>query len=173
MIVNEKLNLKWNTASEKNSERFDIMNSNNGIDFEKIASVKAAGNSRSQNTYTYVLENKSAYGNYFRLDMIDKNSSYKSSETVMVNENCDIKDEAPSVYYDPQSGIVITSINKNSGSYVLTILDASGRLIRTNSLSFDPGFNKTVIDPHLANGIYLVNLLFSNGEIVSKKIPVF
>jgi hypothetical protein len=169
---NNKVILNWSTAAEKNGSHFDVMNSTDGIEFIKIATVNAAGNTNSVKKYSYVVENKNNYGNYFRLKMADSDYSFKNSKTEFVNDNCDLKEEAPTLYFNQQTGIVITSTSKEATAYTLNIIDAAGRLIRTNSLPVNQGYNNIVIDPQLANGIYLVTLICNNGKVISKKIPV-
>jgi len=162
--------LNWSTASEKNASHFEIMNSADGINFSKIASVNAAGNSTSLKKYSYVVENKNVSGKYFRLKLVDKDLSFKNSVTEFVSDDCNNKDEIPTIYYNQQSGIVITSISKDVSNYTLNIIDAAGRLITNNVLPVNAGYNNIVINPQLANGMYMLHLSYNNGLMLSKKI---
>ncbi|MDO8999542.1 MAG: T9SS type A sorting domain-containing protein [Bacteroidota bacterium] len=168
---NVKLN--WSTATEKNGSHFDIMNSKDGFTFNKINSVIAKGNSSAINNYAITIENKKNLGNYFQLKMIDNNLTFKNSKTVYVSDDCNLNEETPNLFYNQQNGIVVISSSKDATSYTLNIIDAAGRLIRTESLPINEGYNNIVIPTELATGVYLVNLYYNNGKLVSKKIPIY
>jgi len=165
--------LNWSSATERNSAYFDIMNSSDGISFKKIGSVNGAGNSSAINKYSYTVLNKNNYGNYYRLKMVDNDLTFKNSKIEFVSNDCELKNETPYIFYNQQSGIVINTTSKNATNYTLNIFDAAGRLIRSNSLVINQGYNSIIINPELATGVYLVTLMYNNGEIISKKIPVF
>ncbi len=170
---NSSVQLNWSTSFESNSAYFDIMNSRDGINFTKIASVNAIGNSSAINNYAYTVVNKTGLGNYYRLKMVDKDLTARNSKIEFISDNCDVKEEIPNLYYNQQNGIVITNTSKNATNYTLTIFDAAGKLIRESNLAVSEGYNTFTIDAPIANGIYLVNLVYNNGESISKKIPVF
>ncbi|MBA2610339.1 MAG: T9SS type A sorting domain-containing protein [Bacteroidetes bacterium] len=165
--------LNWSSASEKNSAYFDIMNSKDGFTFTKIASVSSKGNSAAINHYSFMVENKKSLGNYFRLKMVDSDLTYRNSKTEYVSDDCNMTEEKPNLYYNQHNGIVITSTNKDATNYKLNIIDAAGRLIRTESLPIHTGYNNITISTELAAGVYLVNLTYNNGQMISKKIPVY
>ncbi len=169
---NNSVILNWSTATELNGSHFDIMNSNEGINFIKVASVVANGNSPSINKYSYTIINKAALGNYYRLKMVDNDLTYNNSKIEYVSNDCNLKDETPTIYYNQQNGIVINATSKDDTNYTLNIIDAAGRLIRTSALQISEGYNSITIQPELANGVYLINLFYTNGQMVSKKIPV-
>lgn len=164
--------INWSTATEKNGSHFDIMNSIDGHTFTKINSVIANGNSSSVNNYSLIVENKNSLGNYFLLKMVDVDQTYKNSKIVYLADDCKLKDQEPTIYSDQQSGIVISTTSKEINIYTLNIIDAAGRLIRTELLPIQEGYNNIVINHELAKGVYLVNLLYSNGKLLSKKIPI-
>ncbi|MGZ3899152.1 MAG: T9SS type A sorting domain-containing protein [Bacteroidia bacterium] len=166
-----KVVLNWSTATEKNGSYFAIMNSSDGSHFTKIASVNATGNSNSLNNYSYTIENRGNYGNYYQLKMVDIDQSSTNSKIIYAGDECD-KEQEPALYYNAQSGIVITSINKTENEYSLNVYDAAGRLVKTNMISISRGYNNHSIDPQLANGVYLANLLYSKGKTISRKIVI-
>jgi hypothetical protein len=168
-----KVVLNWSSATERNGAFFNVMNSSDGLHYTKIASVSAVGNSSSINNYSYVVENKKSLGNYYLLKMIDADRSYKNSKSIYVSDDCNLQESEPNIFYNQQSGIVISSTSKDATSYTLNIIDAAGRLVRTESLPIKQGFNNIVVDAELASGVYLVNLFFNNGKLITKKIPVY
>jgi len=75
---NRSVVLSWKTASEKNSDRFEIYHSLDGLNFTLLSSINAAGNSES--TLEYTLEDaKPFFGiNYYLLKGIDFDGQEKS-----------------------------------------------------------------------------------------------
>ncbi len=165
--------LNWSTASERNGAYFDVMNSKDGFTFTKIASVNAKGNSSALNKYSFTVENKKNYGNYFRLKMVDVDYTYRNSKTEYINNDCNLKEEAPNLFYNQQSGIVITSKNKDATTFTVNIIDAAGRLIKTDILNVPSGYSQFNLSHELANGIYIVTLIYKGDRSISKKIPVY
>ena len=52
-VNNSHIQLHWTTASETNSRGFEVQRSTNGVDFEKIGWVNAAGNAVSKRIYSH------------------------------------------------------------------------------------------------------------------------
>ncbi len=88
-VVDNKVVLNWATASELNSDRFEIerTTANNGFDglFGRIESVNAAGKSGKVLDYNAVDYNVSFGNTYaYRLKMIDRDGKFEYSNTEYV-----------------------------------------------------------------------------------------
>lgn len=68
--------LQWATASEQNSDRFDIEYSTDGLNWQSIGSVKAAGNSTSPKQYSFVQYGPAAGTDFYRIAEVDADGSY-------------------------------------------------------------------------------------------------
>ena len=165
----DEIKLEWSTASEKNASTFEIQNSLDGVVFNKVANVAANGNTEAHQ-YSFVVKNRSQYGKYFRLKMIDKDFTSSLSPVSFIGDNCEATGEAPVIYYSEETGIVVTCQAKENCEYSMSLFDGAGRLVETNILQFSKGYNRTVIDAKINSGIYLVNLTGSGNSSVSKKI---
>lgn len=172
LCSDEKAVLNWSTASEKNSAHFAVMNSEDGITFTKIAEVPAAGNSSAIKHYSYIVAHRNNYGKYYRLKMIDLDLSYKNSETAFLKDDCKSKTDAPIIYYSENSGIQINSMSNDESTLLFNLFDVAGRLIRTQLLSLQYGYNTFTVNPEVANGVYLACLQKQDGTFISKKIIV-
>lgn len=170
VCADDKTVLNWSTATEKNSSHFDIMNSEDGVSFKKVGTVKAAGHSTEMKKYSYAVENKNMAGKYFKLKTIDADLTSRSSDIRFTGENCGVLEETPSLYFNSQTGIVMNAVSKSAADYTLNIIDVSGRIISTNTLHVNPGYNTLSVQPELADGVYLVNLIYTDGQVISKKI---
>lgn len=76
-LIDGKVQLSWATATEQQSDRFALERSRNGITFEEIASIKAAGTSYETNTYTFRDEQPLPGSNYYRLRQVDFDGKYE------------------------------------------------------------------------------------------------
>lgn len=75
---NQSAWVRWETASEQNSADFQIQHSLNGINWQPLGVVAAAGNSSLRNSYSYLHTTPSFGLNYYRLLQrdLDGRSSY-------------------------------------------------------------------------------------------------
>lgn len=77
----DKNELSWQTAQEKNAAYFEIERANNGINFEPIGIVKAAGNSNIKMFNQFNDYSINASNNwYYRLKQVDQDGSFSYSE---------------------------------------------------------------------------------------------
>ncbi len=85
-VIGNRINLKWQTATEVNNYGFEIERKNAGNnDWVKIGFVEGNGNSNSPKEYTFT-DNSVNSGNYFyRLKQIDIDGSFEYSQAVEVS----------------------------------------------------------------------------------------
>ena len=77
--------LNWSTATEQNAKIFYVQRSLDGINFETVGQVAAAGNSSSVLSYEYIDANAPASNLYYRLAEEDFNGASMYSNIVYVN----------------------------------------------------------------------------------------
>lgn len=118
--------LRWTTASEVNSARFEVERSQDGLTFEPIGTVAAAGTSATTRTYTFTDARLPATAlRYYRLRQLDANgtATYSPVRTV-----------APitmgfSLYPNPAAHTATLS-GASAGASV-HVIDALGRVVLT------------------------------------------
>lgn len=76
--------LKWNTASEKNSARFEVQRSLDGREFSVIATVASQGASTQATAYAALDKAAPASRLYYRLRQVDLDGSFAYSPVVTV-----------------------------------------------------------------------------------------
>ncbi len=81
-LKNNQADLQWSTVSENNSDKFVVERSQNGVDFQEIGTVKAAGFSTKMVTYVFEDANPNVGINYYRLNQLDFN--LKSTKTAII-----------------------------------------------------------------------------------------
>jgi hypothetical protein len=79
--------LRWQTASEKNVDRFEIERSTqpSANDWEKLGEVKAVGNSRFIQDYSFVDLYPERAMNYYRLKIIDNDAIVDYSKVIALD----------------------------------------------------------------------------------------
>ena len=76
--------LKWNTASEKNSARFEVQRSLDGYEYVLVATVVAQGASTHATAYVALDKAAPAARLYYRLRQVDRDGSSAFSPVVLV-----------------------------------------------------------------------------------------
>ncbi|MEP6675580.1 MAG: T9SS type A sorting domain-containing protein [Ferruginibacter sp.] len=84
---NKQVKLDWFTLTELNTDRFEIERSRNGIDFEKIALLNAAGNSFIRKDYHFTDIQPLPDFNYYRLKQFDKDGKFIYSPIRLIRMN--------------------------------------------------------------------------------------
>jgi uncharacterized repeat protein (TIGR01451 family) len=69
--VNEKILLKWQTATEANTSHFIIEHSTDGNSFSPLGTVAAAGNSNNLLSYDFIHQQPQPGENFYRLQQVD------------------------------------------------------------------------------------------------------
>lgn len=84
-LTHKTTQLNWASSQEINTSHFEVEYSNNGKDFEKVATVAASGNSSITQNYTAYHTVAVKAKHYYRLKMIDKDGKYTYSQVVAIN----------------------------------------------------------------------------------------
>ncbi len=85
--INNGALLKWQTATEQNSDYFIIEKSTDGITFKEAGRVKAAGNSNAILSYSFTDEAFISGTVYYRLKEIDFDGLYTYSNTQQLRQS--------------------------------------------------------------------------------------
>ncbi|MBL0065748.1 MAG: T9SS type A sorting domain-containing protein [Bacteroidetes bacterium] len=131
-VDDNRILLRWNTASEINNDYFVIEKSLNGIEFEKIAEIEGAGNSTSLIDYSFIDQHPFSGINYFRLKQTDFDGAFQYSDIIAVKYNDEYPDEVKLSIQSDAIFIYSFSTEKNLRSFEL--IDLAGRVVyKTNS----------------------------------------
>ncbi|MEO0778445.1 MAG: hypothetical protein AAF146_17895 [Bacteroidota bacterium] len=76
--------LEWSTAQEANSQMFIVEKSSDGIAYENIGVVNAAGASADERSYRYLDINATTDKVFYRLRQVDTDGTGSFSQTVLV-----------------------------------------------------------------------------------------
>ncbi|NCV86672.1 MAG: T9SS C-terminal target domain-containing protein [Oxalobacteraceae bacterium] len=161
---NEEVKLTWQTASEHNSAYFEVEKSRDGMDWQVLTTVTAAGNSTQLLNYEATDAHAMEGNNYYRLTQVDIDGAEKTYNVISVNCSGTSKGYF-TVYPNPSTGAfqVVLNDKKMVGSSVLMVRDTKGAELLNRSIEVKPGINLfNVGDMHLAPGVYYIQVV--NGE---------
>ncbi|KAA5546546.1 beta strand repeat-containing protein [Adhaeribacter rhizoryzae] len=130
-VVNGQVVLSWETATEHNSDYYIVERSTDGRNFEKIAQVQAAGNSKQIKSYTYTDKNVLAGTVYYRLKQVDLDEKFTYTGIISKSVRT-----APAfnmnVFPNPlsnQEELHIWLTGNAKQHYLIEVIDMQGRLL--------------------------------------------
>lgn len=164
----------WSTASEINNDFFSVERSLNGIDFEVIAEVIAAGNSNTSLNYSFTDEKPYKETAYYRLKQTDFNLDFTYSKLVVV-KNEGSKEQIFKVYPNPvnkSESINLFITGENSGDIKISVYNAYGRMVFSETLN-NAANTEVPLDFHNAipKGTYFI-IFVSNNEVYKQKLII-
>ncbi|MCE3297284.1 MAG: Protein of unknown function precursor [Crocinitomicaceae bacterium] len=159
--------INWATLSEHNSSYFEVYKSNDGTFFEKIETVKAAGNSSFRKDYTSYDLNPSNRITYYKIRQYDVDGNKSETKILALITPLQVQDIA--VIPNPVN--TVSSVTFTAGKKEMDqvfIRDLSGKIVWHESIEVNEGaneytFNTTGFNP----GIYFLELA---NESDNKKI---
>ncbi len=153
--INGKVVLKWSTAQELNSQRFEVERSTDGTIFEKIASVAAAGNSSARKDYLFA-DNTIFEGRYtYRLKQVDIDGKFIYSRAVsIILKNSGIFH----LLENPAKNQLRLVVNGDARQpFAIRIFDMAGKTVLRQTMKNQ---NRISIDiSSLNEGIYIVEVI--------------
>jgi hypothetical protein len=163
--------LFWNTASEFNTDYFDVERSLDGKEFGAFARVDAAGFSTSELHYSYkdlMIADLGVERIYYRLRMVDNNGEFTYSPVRWIELEESSNLFSVTIFpnpFDDQPSLNINVTERQQAFIELT--DISGRVIHKLPAELQSGNNFILIQPttQLSAGIYYVSIrsgYFSN-----------
>ena len=163
-----KVQLNWTTDQEQNSDYFIIGHSADGIKFENIGKVSAAGNSSVMVNYSFIDFAPVKGTNLYRLQQFDKDGRFFYSRiiSVMMDEpESDIRLVQNPVLENLQLMLQLPVAKKMT----LIVRNAAGNLILQKELAFASGTSRYSLPvAALPKGVYYLSL-FAEGAIRSTK----
>ncbi len=152
--------INWQTATEINTSYFNVQKSNNGSVFNTIGNVKAKGN--SSYSFTDANVNSLSATNYYRLEIVDNDGSRNYSKIVEVNTV--LNNNKPIIYPNPANDLIY--FTKQHIKQV-KVYNSLGKIVMIlNNIEND----KAVDISNLTAGLYFVEVITPNGEIITNKL---
>jgi hypothetical protein len=150
LLQDNKAELDWETATEANSDHFEVEHSNDGLSWSTIGRVDAAGNSVTPLQYSFVDDAPYTGVTYYRLSQVDRDGKSTISKTVTVH----IDQQATAtvrLYPNPATSYLVVE----GASQAISIFSTAGQRMLVRVVP--EGETKTTLDlTSLPKGAYFV-----------------
>ncbi len=166
-MMDDKVSVEWTTASEVNSDYFQVERSADGRSFQTIAKVSSNGNSAELQSYQTLDKDPFAGINYYRLTQVDFDGTEEKSNIVSVrNTSSNSKFELmrKSINGDELS---LEYKIAEAGTYTMAVIDISGKVISQEEVALTEGIN-SVSQMISNNGVFMLVLTNGRDRIVEK-----
>ena len=163
---NTVIDVYWATATEQNSDYFDVQRSADNESFSPIGTVDAAGDAQFRNDYLFVDVAPLQGANYYRLKQVDRDGTVDKTRSVVAFMG-QVNNERPVVFPNPATDVLNVAFNTPlDGSAVLYVQDALGRTVTQSTVVVLRGERTAVIPTAgLANGWYKLRIAMPDGTV--------
>ena len=165
--------LAWATAQEVNSASFVVEASATGDAFAPVATLAAAGNSASLNTYAFVDASETALATarrYYRLRQVDLDGTSTYSPVVAISRSTAATTATIAAYPNPFAETLSVAL---SGSFepqmvAVALTTLTGRTVYATQLQLSAAPQALPALAALPAGVYVLRLTTATGTLTSK-----
>jgi hypothetical protein len=167
--ANNEIELFWSTASEINSDIFIVERTRDGIEFEEVTRMKAAGNSITTLNYKAVDKNPYAGLSYYRLRQVDFDGKTYDSKLVVAKHISSVTDVQ--LFPNPsKENALVKLVSEFATDGTLQVINSLGALVYDAPVSVQSGINFIPVNmAELPSGIYSVHLML-DGQLTALKL---
>jgi hypothetical protein len=168
----DKNRLDWLTASEKNTDKFIVEKSLDGINWFYIGEQKAAGNSNVPLSYKLYDYAPVLGDNYYRLKIVDTDESFKYSDIIKIKLNdIAMSNDIVTIYPNPAVKTLNIVLSAASDEKVnIGIVNVLGQEITNRDYNLKTGINTIELNvSDLAKATYMINVAFGEQKKVYTK----
>lgn len=160
--------LRWETEQEINSSRFEIQRSIGIKGFETVGSINAKGNTSTLSSYSFSDRSNNTTGvSFYRIKMIDIDGTHAYTSIKSV-KGSGVASEFR-IFPNPTTANATISINDLNEPVTINVMDRSGRLVKTVSLT---NSNQVVLS-NLQKGNYIIRMTGKeSGETTVRQLSV-
>jgi len=163
--------VSWATATEMNSDYFTVERSADGLNFQKLLNVQAAGYSVGLRQYQAFDEKPLEGVSYYRLRQVDQDATESLTEVVAVQRG-QTSGSVGVVWPNPTSGLLQWSGSvAQAGSYTVSVLNLTGVEVFRQTLDLQAGTQQFGLDlSALPQGAYLLRVQGSEDVQISRVV---
>ena len=162
--------LRWTTASEANSDHFEVERSANGQEFVKIGQLAAAGTTASAHSYQFTDAAAPAATSYYRLREVDFDGTTSYSPVVTLAASTTALTAAKPVAYPTifTDELNVTLPGTETQAATVALLTADGRAVYSRTVQLGTTPQALAELPTLAPGTYLLRIATAAGTTTQR-----
>ena len=165
-LIGGNVVLNWKTTQERNSSHFNVLRSEDAVNFSKIAQVKSAGNSNNVISYNYTdasVIKLNAPKLFYRLEEVDNDGKKQLSNVVAL----DVLSQRIAVYPNPATNFIYLDLPQQlSQNASVVIYDMNGKKLLQQNIS--NSYHQQISVSKLSQGNYYL-LILQNDKIIMKR----
>ncbi|MCJ8292266.1 MAG: T9SS type A sorting domain-containing protein [Crocinitomicaceae bacterium] len=164
VVCDESITIfSWSTASELNSDYFQLEKSMDGVLFSAIGEVDASGNSNNLINYKYEL--RESTGAYYRLNMVDVDGTSEYSDLVWAKCFSNGVSVFPTIV---ESSFYLSVYGQIELPIHLEIVDNMGRIVQREFFTSIEG-EKLIYLSNTKPGMFIVQVYDDNGSLLERE----
>ncbi len=159
-LVDQVVELDWQTEQEKDSDYFLVEHSLDGLEWTELGRVAAAGNSTNLTTYQFVDKHPFVGVNYYRIREYDYQGNAMVSEMKAIDYQMN-QNESIQVFPNPTSKqITVSLLASEMATITVEIYDMTGRkLLEKEHRTISKGYHQETVDMSaLDAGVYMLKV---------------
>jgi hypothetical protein len=160
--MNNQVLLTWETASEKDCDKYEVQKSTNAINFERVANVKAVGNSTKSTIYNYTDASYFKGIMYYRIKQFDTDGKYTYSEVKIINRSAE---NNVTIYPNPCTMTLSISMHNNLSNSLIEVYSFEGRKVVSEQCQSN---NYKLNVDHLIKGTYFLKVSSKEKTFTTK-----
>jgi hypothetical protein len=168
----DKVNIRWTTASEYNASHFSVQTSRDGQNWTEVAQIEAAGTSNQTTNYFY--QDMMIGGvSYYRLVQVDFDGEYEVFGPISVD--CEISESSMKVYPNPTDAdfTVLIQTTETFENATIELVDLSGRSVQVKQMNITPGSTMIKFETDNINpGTYIVRIKGENDKFTPIRVVI-
>jgi hypothetical protein len=159
--TSDQLQLNWKVVENRAHKGYFVEYSHDGNNWKDFGFVNGTGKTDGESAYTYTMGKVFSGTVYFRVKQLELNGSanYSAVKKVNLSNSIDLK-----VWPNPATDLI--QINTGNKTGKASIIDASGRIIKSIMLS--AGINRIAVND-LNRGFFMVTFNSNQGEILQTR----
>jgi hypothetical protein len=173
---NNTVDITWSTATEHNTNYFRVDKSRDGMQWDVLNTIGAAGNSNYTIDYALTDAFPNPGINYYRLTQYDLDGVFETFDAQAAVCKDQQSGTALSTYPNPSSGDFNVDLQTDEleGDATLLITDAKGAVVYSQDIKIIKGNNNFVIHPSIGSGqgfepgIYYISVRTATSTITTK-----
>ncbi|MEM6723920.1 MAG: T9SS type A sorting domain-containing protein [Bacteroidota bacterium] len=165
----DEIVLEWSTASEFQNSYFEVQKSSDGINFESIGRIDAAGTTQIIQAYSYIDSNPVKGKNYYRLEQVDFDGKSDLSAIQVVDFN-GANLISLNIFPNPaQSQVRIRMSQAFEQPTQVRLFNTLGQVVLSTQIPARQGFTDLDVS-NLPKGAYIIDLFDGVRQATQKLV---
>ncbi len=168
LVRNKSIELTWKTSQEINSKHFEVLKSTDGVQFDVVGKVSAAGNSNRMESYQFVDHTPKQGANYYKLRQVDIDGNFSYSKSIVIQFGT-LSQEFKLVSII-ENHITVSVYSNESKPAAVMLAAINGKLYHQRNVVLHTGINYIQIPANISRGTIGIVSLKTQDQVNSIKI---